>query len=254
MTIRLYENQIPYNNADPAGKPQVSAFLLESKETLPAVIVLPGGGYSQHAEHEAEPIAEFYNSCGYHAFVLRYRLLPNLYPAALCDVQRLIKYLRANAKALRIDPDKIFVIGFSAGGHLAGMSAVGQDVCRLGDALDAQNHRPNGVLLGYPVVNIGHDCVKRLAGNDEAMFDKLAVEKLVTAETPPMFIWHTSEDAVVDVRQSLALAQALREHKIHFELHIFPKGYHGLGLGQRFEDVRTWTQHSIQWIGGQCNV
>lgn len=254
MEIRLYEKEIPYHFADPDGKPTVTAMLTESWYPLPTVIVLPGGGYNHLAQHEAEPIAEFYKSCGYHAFVLRYRLLPNLYPAALCDVQRLIKYLRAHANELKVDPDKIFVIGFSAGGHLAGMSAVGEDVCILGDELDTQNHRPNGVLLGYPVVNTGHRCVKSIADNDETIMEKLYVEKHVTADTPPMFIWHTSEDPVVDVRQSLALAEALRENGIPFELHIFPHGKHGLGLGTRYPDIKTWTQHSTQWIGGLCNV
>lgn len=254
MDIRLYEQEIPYNTADPDGKPAVTAFLTESWYPLPAVIVLPGGAYVTHAAHEAEPIAEFYRSCGFHAFVLRYRLLPNLYPAALCDVQRLIKYLRANAKELKVDPDRIFVIGFSAGGHLAGMSAVGEDVCQLGDSLDSYYHRPNGVLLCYPVVNNGHGCVKKIAGNDEDLLQTLAVNKQVTQETPPMFIWHTSEDAVVDVRQSLSLAEALRENRVPFEMHIFSHGSHGLGMGKHLDDVSTWTQHSAQWIRRQCNV
>ncbi len=246
MTIKLYEKELPYGGA----APEVTAFLTESWYPLPAVIVLPGGGYSQHAAHEAEPIAQFYQSCGYHAFVLRYRLLPNLYPAALCDVQRMIKYLRANAAMLKIDPEKIFVIGFSAGGHLAGMSAVGEDVCQLGDSLDGFSPRPNGVLLGYPVVNTGHSCVKKLAGDDEALFEQLCVERQVTAETPRMFIWHTSDDAVVDVRQSLGLANALRENGVPFEMHIFPSGKHGLGLGKHLPDIKTWAQESARWIGG----
>lgn len=248
MTIKLYENEIPYNHADPAGKPEVTAYLTDTWYKLPAVIVLPGGGYSQHAAHEAEPIAEFYRSSGFHAFLLRYRLLPNLYPAALCDLQRLIKYLRANADALKVDPDKIFVIGFSAGGHLAATSAVGEDVCNLGDELDAQNHRPNGVILAYPVVNDGHACVKKLANHDEALCEKLRVDRQVTAGTPRMFIWHTSEDAVVDVRQSLSLASALRENSVPFEMHIFPHGSHGLGLAKHYSDVRQWAQLSVDWL------
>lgn len=248
MTITLYEKELPYNCAEAGGLPEVTAYLTESWYPLPAVIVLPGGGYSHLADHEAEPIAEFYRNSGFHAFLLRYRLLPNLYPAALCDVQRLIKYLRANAAALKVDPEKIFVIGFSAGGHLAGMSAVGEDVCLLGDELDAQNHRPNGVILAYPVVNSGHNCVKKLAGNDEALWEKLGVDKLVTAETPRMFIWHTAADTVVDVRQSLSLGAALRDCGVPFEMHIFPEGSHGLGLAKHMADVRQWAQLSADWI------
>lgn len=254
MTITLYDKQLPYNHADLGGNPQVTAFLTESWYALPTVIVLPGGGYSHLAAHEAEPIAEFYQSCGFHAFVLRYRLLPNLYPAALCDVQRLIKYLRANAKELKIDPEKIFVIGFSAGGHLAATTAVAEDVCKLGDELDTQSHRPNGVLLGYPVVNTGHKCVVKIANEDEALCEKLCIDKQVTADTPPMFIWHTSEDSVVSVQQSLSLASALRNNGIPFELHVFPHGSHGLGLAKHREDISTWAAHSAQWIRSVCNV
>lgn len=252
MDIKLYESEIPYNFADPDGNPTVTAMLTESWYPLPTVIVLPGGGYSHLAAHEAEPIAEFYQSCGYHAFVLRYRLLPNLYPAALCDVQRLIKYLRAHAQELKVDPEKIFVIGFSAGGHLAATTAVAEDVCRLGDDLDACSHRPNGVLLGYPVVNTGHKCVVKIANEDEAICQKLCIEKHVTADTPPMFIWHTSEDPVVNVQQSLSLASALRENGIPFELHVYPHGKHGLGLAKHYPDVSTWAEHSAQWLQMQC--
>lgn len=252
MDIHLYESVLPYNNADAGGKPQVTAFLTESWYPLPAVIVLPGGAYARHAAHEAEPIAEFYQSCGFHAFVLCYRLLPNLYPAALCDVQRFIKYLRAHAQELKVDPEKIFVIGFSAGGHLAANSAVAEDVCQLGDALDTQDHRPNGVLLGYPVVNTGHKCVVNIAGEDPDICEKLCIDKQVTADTPPMFIWHTSEDATVDVRQSLSLANALKEHNVPFEMHIYPHGSHGLGLAKHREDINTWANHSAGWIRSQC--
>jgi len=254
MAITLYENELSYNDAAPGGNPQVAEFLTESWYPLPAVIVLPGGAYRNHAAHEAEPIAEFYKSCGFHAFVLRYRLLPNLYPAALCDVQRLIKYLRANATQLKVDPDKIFVLGFSAGGHLAANSAVAEDVCRLGDGLDEQNHRPNGVLLCYPVVNTGHSCVVNIAGGDAAVCEKLCIDKRITDDTPPMFIWHTAEDATVSVQQSLSLASALREHKIPFQLHVFPHGSHGLGLARHLPEISVWAELSAQWIRSVCNV
>ena len=254
MNIDLYPQEMPYNFADPGGNPQVTAFLTESWYPTPTVIVLPGGGYRSHAAHEAEPIAEFYNACGYHTFVLRYRLLPNLYPAALCDVQRLIKYLRFHAEELKVDPEKIFVIGFSAGGHLAGHCTVAEDVCQLGDDLDAQSHRPNGAILCYPVVNTSsHQSVRSIAG-EEALYEKLSVDKQVTPDTPPMFLWHTAEDTVVDVRQSLSLATALKENNVPFEMHIYPNGKHGLGLAKRYSDVSTWVEHSAQWLRSQCNV
>lgn len=247
MQIELYKDITPYNDVS-NDKPTVSAYLTDTWYKLPAIIVLPGGGYSMHAAHEAEPIAEFYKSKGFHSFILKYRLLPNIYPAALCDLQRLIKYLRANSDELRIDPDKIFVIGFSAGGHLAALSAVSEDVCLLKDELDSYSHKPSGVLLGYPVINIEHSCVKEICGYNEALYDKLSVDKQVSADTPRCFIWHTSDDSVVDVQHSLKLATALRKNNIKYEMHIFPSGEHGLGLGLIHKDISKWAQLSVDWM------
>ena len=247
MKIKLYEDKIPYNTAT-NDEPDVTAYPTESWYKLPAVIVLPGGGYRGLADHEAEPIAKFYNSKGFHSFVLRYRLIPNLYPSALCDVQRLIKYLRANADELRIDENKIFVIGFSAGGHLAALSAVSEDVCLLGDGLDSYSHKPSGVMLGYPVILGEHGCVKDVCGFNDNLYDKLSIEKQVTPDTPKMFIWHTSDDEVVDVQNSLKLATALKENNVKFEMHIFPSGQHGLGLAQLYKDISVWSELSFNWL------
>lgn len=247
MVIDLYKENIPYNNGK-NEKPEVLSFLTPTWYKLPAVIILPGGGYSIHAHHEAEPIAEFYNNKGFHSFVLKYRLLPNLYPAALCDVQALIKYLRANSETLRVDPDKIFVVGFSAGGHLAALSAVSEDVCSTGSDIDGFDSKPSGVLLGYPVVNTGHSCVKDVCNNDEVLCEKLCIDRQITTDTPPMFIWHTSDDKEVDVTHSLALASSLRKNGVNFEMHIFPSGDHGLGLAKLKKDVSMWAQLSADWI------
>lgn len=222
--------------------PRVTPFFSESWYPLPAVIVLPGGGYAMHADHEGEPVARFYQQKGFHAFVLKYRILPETYPAALEDVQALVRFLRSNAKELNVDPQRVFVAGFSAGGHLAALSAVSEDV------RDGFSARPNGVILGYPVVSSRQRCVRNFCGGDEALAEAISVEKRVTPETPPVFLWHTAEDAAVDVRQSLALGSALREQGIPFEMHIFPHGPHGLGLGKLTQDVSGWPQMSVDWI------
>ena len=208
MKIDLYKGNIPYSTVS-KEKPEIISFLIPTWYKLPAIIVLPGGGYAEHAAHEAEPIAQYYNSKGFHAFVLRYRLLPNLYPSALCDVQALIKYLRAHSDELRVDPDKIFVIGFSAGGHLAALSAVSDDICQTNTLIDTFSCKPSGVLLGYPVITAEHICVKKNCGNKEELYDKLSIDKQIYCDTPKMFIWHTSDDNVVDVSHSLKLAESL---------------------------------------------
>ena len=118
----------------------------------------------------------------------------------------------------------------------------------MGDEYDEECHRPNGVILGYPVSSSQQGCVKKFCGNDEALFDKLSVEKQVTPDTPRMFIWHTAEDAAVHVSQSLHLALALKAQNVPYELHIFPHGPHGLGLAKLHPDIRSWAQMSVDWI------
>ena len=247
MEIKLYDGKIPYLTTE-TELPKVSCYPTATWYKLPAVIVLPGGGYSEHADHEAEPIAEFYNARGFHSFILRYRLIPEYYPSAICDLQRLIKYLRANADALRVDENRIFVVGFSAGGHLASFSAVAEDVCKVGDCLDDFDCKPNGVIAGYPVVSSEHPCIKNLAQNDEKALKLLSVEKNITENTPPFLIWHTTDDATVDVKNSLMLGEALKEKGVKFEMHIFPSGEHGLGLAKLRPDISKWADLSADWI------
>lgn len=246
--ITLYK-KIPFENAD-GNKPEVISYLLTDKNVHPAIIVLPGGGWGGHSWQEGAPIAEFYKEKGYHAFVLKYRVEPNKYPAPLCDVQRLIKYLRANAGSLMIDPDRIFVIGFSAGGHLAALCGVANDVCLLGDELDSFNHRPNGVLLGYSVIITERSCAIKICEDKKQLENELAVLNKINSNTPPMFIWHTLEDNCVMADESIKLATVLRENKVSFELHLFPHGPHGLGLAPKNPDVAAWTDLSLKWLEG----
>lgn len=244
--INLYD-KIPFETEGQGG-PEVTAFFAENGGKCPAIIVLPGGGWGGHSWQEGVPIGEFYKSKGYHAFVLKYRVAPNKYPAPLCDVQRLIKYLRANADSLLVDPNKIFVIGFSAGGHLAALSGVAEDVCLLGDELDAFNHRPNGVLLGYSVIVTERSCAIKICENEKQLENELAVLNKISPQTPPMFIWHTLEDNCVMADESIKLATVLRQNKVSFELHLFPHGPHGLGLAPNNSDVAVWTDLSLKWL------
>lgn len=246
MEIKLY-NKLPFASEN-GNAPQVTAFMSAVSGVKPAIIVLPGGGWGGHSPQEGAPIAEFYSAYGFHAFVLKYRVAPDKYPAPVCDVQRLIKYLRANANALAVDPNRIFVIGFSAGGHLAALSCVADDVCLLGDELDSYSHRPNGAILGYSVIISEKSCAIKICENEKQLENELAVLNKINCDTPPMFIWHTLEDNCVMADESIKLATVLRQNNVSFELHLFPHGPHGLGLAPNNSDVAAWADLSLKWL------
>ncbi len=257
MEIKLWENEIPYfcENADTPNLFQT--FFLDTAALLPCVVVLPGGGYAERAPHEGAPIAEFFNRRGFHAVVVSYRVAPNRYPAALADAQRAIRILRANARKWRIDPDRILICGFSAGGHLTASTAV------LGDALpqdwkrdeiDQYSCKPNGAILGYPVISLDSDfghvgSGKNLLGDRyEELKKEFALQNHVTKDTPPIFLWHTSDDQAVHVKNSLVFAEHLRDCGVPFEMHIYPHGEHGLGLARDRMDVSGWADLAANWI------
>jgi acetyl esterase/lipase len=224
----------------------------------PGILVLPGGGYTHRAPHEGGPIAEFFNSRGMHAVVVNYRIAPNRYPSQLADAQRAIKLLRANAKAWAIDVNRIVTLGFSAGGHLSAACATLPDVTRdrIGaDAVDKENHKPNGTVLCYAAVSFDKEygnyrCGDNFLGEEVNARESeyFSLEKRVADDTPPAFVWHTSNDNVVNVTVSLRYGEALRAHNIPFEMHVFPKGPHGLGLATGKKDVEQWAGMCADWI------
>lgn len=257
MEIKLWDGDIPYVDLLADTPNLMRTFFLDTKEPLPCVVVLPGGAYRGRARHEADPIAEFFNAQGFHAVVVEYRVAPNRFPAALADAQRAVKLLRYHAKEWRVDPERIVVCGFSAGGHLAASSILYADVCDAEerDEVDSMPHLPNGAILCYPVISVdsgfGHvGSGINLFGEQvyEETKGDLCLAKYVTDKTPPVFLWHTSDDAGVNVKNSLVFAEALRDHGIPFELHVFPHGPHGLGLAPNHPDVRQWAPLAADWI------
>lgn len=258
VTISLWGETIPYLDPQADTPNSMMAYLLEKEAPAPAVLVLPGGAYAGRAPHEGEPIARFYNRCGFHAFVVNYRVSPNRYPAPLADVQRAIRMVRSRSVEWGIDPSRVFVCGFSAGGHLAASAAVlEEDVSAIGDALDDVNHRPNGAILCYPVIS-GMDEHRHVTSHQmllgerfEAMREEMSLQNRVNENTVPCFIWHTASDGVVPVVHSLSLADSLAKHHVPYEMHIFPVGYHGLGLATdkpEFPGVCRWGEWSAEWI------
>jgi acetyl esterase/lipase len=236
--------------------PTLTPYPLPGEGPHPAIVVAPGGGYGFKAEHEGGPIAEWLNALGIAAFVVDYRVTPHRHPAPLHDIQRAIRLVRANATEWNVDPERVGVLGFSAGGHLSASAATLWD---LGDATSAdpvarESCRPDVAILCYPVISLVATphvgSLENLLGpgaSDEAMH-ALSLDEQVNAETPPTFLWHTSDDEAVDVRHSLRFAAALREHGVPFGLHVYPAGRHGLGLATEDPTVGLWTAEAAIFL------
>jgi len=218
-----------------------------------AVLVLPGGAYAGHATHEAEAVAHWVASAGWHAFVLRYPVSYTattnpLYSASLEAAIEAIGWIRGNAHGLSIAANSVGVLGFSAGGHLAA------SLSNAGALANAPDATPDFAVLCYPVISMVRDplprVIRRLFGLDPqpAELARMSLETQVTSATPPTFLWHTADDLMVPVSHSLVYAHALAAHNVSFELHVFPEGQHGLGLGYSNPTVRQWTSLCEDWI------
>jgi acetyl esterase/lipase len=236
-------------------QPALTPYLVEGRGNG-AVIVCPGGGYARRAEHEGEPIAQWLNQLGVSAFVLRYRVAPYRHPAPLLDAQRAIRYVRYHADEWGIDANKIGILGFSAGGHLTSSVGTHYDLGNpeAVDPVDQQSCRPDALVLCYPVVSMkppfGHEGSRNNllgAEPEESLVELMSNETQVTADTPPTFMWHTSDDPVV-VENSLLFASALSRNKVPFDLHVYEKGKHGLGLATGDDHVGTWTDICGLWL------
>lgn len=210
---------------------------IDSNRKRPAVIICPGGGYEFTSDRDGEPVAIRLNAMGFHACVLRYSVRPATFPSALMELASAVKLVREHAEEWHVDEDKIIILGFSAGGHLAASLGVFWDKAWLADAMGVANEKlkPNGLLLSYPVITSGvhahRGSFEALLGeNPETSLEDVSLEKHVTAGTPPTFLWHTYEDLVVPVENAFLFASALREYNIPLEMHIYPRGRHGLSL------------------------
>lgn len=204
----------------------------------PAVLVLPGGGYDFCSDREAEPVALKFLGMGIAAFVLRYSCVKKKYPTALLEALTALKYIRENAERLYIDPDKISVMGFSAGAHLAGCVSNFYHDKEILSYLDASEDevKPDKSVLCYPVLTSGEyahesSILNLLAdGGDDKLREKLSLENQVSSKTPETFLWHTADDSCVPIENTLLYMSALSKNKIPFEAHIYEWGGHGLSL------------------------
>lgn len=238
---------------------------LDMERRRPAIVICPGGGYQMTSDREAEPIAIKFLQYGFQTFVLHYSIFPMSYPSALVQLAKSVQLVRLRADEWGINPQKIVVAGFSAGGHLVANLGVAWDGEVLGKILGSnrQNWRPNALLLSYPVISSGdyahEDSFKNLLGKDFLKKkEELSLEKSVSQYTPPCFIWHTAEDGLVLAENSLLFVQALRNNSIPVEFHLFGFGGHGLSLGTTEtalangygieETVSVWVDLFIKWF------
>lgn len=227
-----------------------------------AIVVCPGGGYAGLAiSYEGHEVAQWLNAAGISAYVLQYRLAPRYrHPAPLMDVQRAIQTVRANALEWNVDPNRIGVLGFSAGGHLASMSGVHPLAGDAGadDTIARVSSNPNFMILVYPVITMqgpyAHaGCARNLLGENPAseLLDTCSTERYVTASTPPAFILHTSADEVVPVQNALLFYEACVKANVPAELHCFEQGKHGVGLGGTRapgNPVGEWPGLCLKWL------
>lgn len=230
-----------------------------TNRTGAAIVVCPGGGYGILAsDHEGQQVARWLNSIGVSAAVLKYRLGPMYrHPAPLHDAQRAIRFVRSHAAEWKIAPNRIGVMGFSAGGHLASTASTHFDDGSPDavDPIERESCRPDFSVLCYPVISFTapfahRGSVRNLLGEnpDPQLLHALSNETQVNADTPPTFLFHTAEDTGVSAQNSLAYYQALLEHKIPAELHVYQNGPHGVGLAAGDPVLSTWPGRLADWL------
>jgi len=225
-------------------------------ERRPAVLILPGGGYHHISPRESEPVALHFAAKGWAAFVLRYSCAPERFPVQLREAAMAIRYIRENGQRLGVDPEKVACLGFSAGGHLCGMLGTLYDSAWVSDLGTPEQLRPNALALCYPVtVSEGKahwGSFENLCGNDGALRRQLSLDRLIRPDMPPVFLWHTRNDASVPCAGTLLLAQALEAAGVEFAMHIYRRGKHGLAtadlLSNPAEDLQEMSPDAAGWI------
>ena len=241
--------------------PTITPYLPDAAvATGAAMVICPGGGYGGLAAHEGNDYALWLNQQGVAGFVLKYRLGSAGYrhPRMLEDASRAVRYVRAKAADWKVDPKRIGIMGSSAGGHLASTLLTHFDAGKpdADDVIERQSSRPDLGILCYAVITMGEHTHSgsrnNLLGKDPSpeLIKLLSNELQVTRQTPPTFLWHTAEDTAVPVENSLDFAAALRKAGVPFDLHVYQKGRHGLGLADKppFNKVHPWANDCLFWL------
>ena len=258
--ILLWENGAPgaLGQAD-ADKPSITVYRAPRGSNGTAIVVAPGGGYANLAtEHEGRQEAYWFNAMGITAFVLRYRLGPRYHhPIELGDAQRAIRTVRAKAQTFGVMPDRIGMMGFSAGGHLTSTAGTHFDAGKpdAADPIERASSRPDFMILAYPVISF--DAAIKHAGSernllgenpDPTLVAELSNELHVTAQTPPTFLFHTTNDSGVPVENSVRFYLALVKANVPAEMHLFENGPHGVGLALGDPALSAWPTLLANWL------
>lgn len=254
------------------GPAKLTAYLLDPvsaapERKRPMAIVVPGGGYERCSNREGEPVAMQFLAMGCHAAVLNYSVSPNRFPVALRELALAIAVVREHAREWYVEEHSVLLCGFSAGGHLACSAGVfwNRPVAFEAIGRTAGQVRPDGLILGYPVITSGAYAHKGSftmllgEGAQPGVREAVSLEKQVSGHMPPVFLWHTVTDDTVPVENSLLLAAAMQKHKVNFEMHLYPSGCHGLSLatqetggdrGYQIEPCcQSWISLVKSWIG-----
>jgi acetyl esterase/lipase len=260
QTIPLWEKGAPgaLGQAD-SDTPTITVYRAPRGNTGTAVIVAPGGGYGALAmEHEGYQEAYWFNAMGITAFVLKYRLGPRYHhPVELGDAQRAIRMVRSRAAEFAVQPDRIGMMGFSAGGHLAATAGTHFDAGQpdAADPIDRASSRPSFLILCYPVISfdpaVAHaGSVRNLLGAtpDPKLIEDLSNDLRVTSSTPPTFLFHTTNDNGVPVENSVRFYLALRKANVPAEMHLFENGPHGVGMALSDPALSAWPTLLMNWL------
>lgn len=258
--MRLWEGDAPgAKGKEDADIPTLALYAPPAgKANGAAVVICPGGGYGGLADHEAKPPADWLNTLGVTGFVLKYRLGPRYQqPVMPQDVARALRYVRYHAKEWNLDPKRIGVMGFSAGGHLASTAATHFDDgdANAADPIDRISSRPDVAILVYPVITMTDPFThggsrQNLLGKSPSpdLIEAFSNEKRVTLKTPPTFLMHTADDAVVPMENSLLFAMACRKAGVPVELHVYEHGPHGVGMGGTDPVLSKWPGTCAEWL------
>lgn len=268
LTPPFYKEE--YQTKENEATPSITPYLVEDSLPHCAILICPGGGFTHRAEHEGKPVASYFQSLGIHSFVLNYRVVPYHPLLSLVDAFRAIRYLRYHSKKFRLFPEKIGILGFSAGGCIAAFTSelYEMELYPISDEIDKMPVRPDATILcyaglsfrkehltesDYHTLESNFSKLRNFTGSIEDFTEQYSCDSKIHSNMPPVFLWHTMDDERVPVSGVLNYIEKLNLHHIPSEIHLFPNGGHGLGIDRAaaIDGVCQWSKLCINWLKRQ---